>query len=177
MKISYGTIIIALVLYSISSVASGALPIIPVIIIIFGTFELWKKNSKLLFAILLLLIYYILLYSVPIDWVIFHKYTYIELIVGPIVHVYFIYILFEEIKKLCVEPFLERRWTDARSFVFSFMAFYFIVKPFTVIILMPNSFYIHVALITIKIIVIGKLVLFTRNLVTDYITQSTKLKY
>ena len=177
MKINYGTIIIALVLYAASSVASGPAPIIPVILLLIGTFGLWKKNSKLLVAILLLLVYYVSLYSVPIDWVIFHNYTYIELIVGPIVHVYFVYILFGEIEKLCVEPFLERRWTDARKFVFSFMAFYFIVKPFTVIILMPNSFYIHVALITIKIIIIGKLVLFTRSVVTDYITQSTKHKY
>ena len=177
MKINYGTIIIALALFAVSSVASGPAPIIPIIILLIGTSGLWKKHIKLLIAILLLLVYYVLLYSVPIDWIIFHEYTYRELIVGPIVHVYFIYILFEEIKKLCVEPFLERRWTDARSFVFSFIAFYFIVKPFTVIILMPNSFYIQVALITIKLIIIGKLVLYTRSVVTDYFTQSTKVNY
>ncbi len=167
MKINYGTIIIALVLYAASSIASGPSSIIPVILLLIGTFGLWKKNSKLLIATLMLLIYSISLYSVPIDWIVFHEYTYIELIVGPIVHIFYVYVLFEEIKKLCTEPYLVRRWTDARSFVYCFMAFYFFIKPFTTLINMPNSFYLFVGLIIIKLIIIGKLITFIRSVVVD----------
>ena len=167
MKINYGTIIIALVLYAASSVVSGPAPIIPVIILLVGTFGLWKKNIRLLISILLLLVYYALPISVPIDWIVFHQYTYIELIVGPIVHIFFIYVLFEEIKRLCIEDYLVRRWADARSFVYSFTAFYLFLKPFTALFTMPNSFYLFTALIIIKLIIIGKLITFIRSVVID----------
>lgn len=167
MKINYGTIIIALVLYAVSSVASGPLPIIPVILLLIGTFGLWKKNSKLLIANLILLVYYVMLYSVPIDWIVFHQYNYIELIVGPIFHVFFVYVLLEEIKRLCIEDYLVRRWVEARSFVYSFIAFYLFLKPFTSLFTMPNSFYLFVGLIIIKLIIIGKLITFIRSVVID----------
>lgn len=167
MKINYGTIIIALVLYAISSVASGPVPLIPIIILLIGSFGLWKKNNKLLVAILLLLVYYVLLFSVPIDWIVFHKYTYIELIVGPIVHVFFVYVLFEEIKQLCLEPYLVRKWTEVRSFVYSFMAFYLFLKPFTLLFNMPNSLYLFIVLIIIKLIIIGRIITFSRCVAID----------
>ena len=172
MKINYGTIIIALVLFAVSSVGSGPAPIIPVILLLVGTFGLWKKSSKLLVAILLLLVYYALLISVPIDWIVFHQYSYLELIIGPIVHIFFIYVLFEEIKRLCIEDYLVRRWTEARSFVYSFTAFYLFLKPFTLLFTMPNSFYLFTALIIIKLIIIGKLITFIRNVVIDTYVQA-----
>ena len=167
MKINYGTIIIALVLYAVCSFASGPAPIIPVILLLIGTFGLWKKHSKLLVAILLLLVYYLMLVSVSIDWIIFHNYTYFELIIGPIVHVYFVYVLFEEIKRLCMEDYLVRRWTEVRSFIYSFIAFYLFLKPFTSLFTMPNSFYIFTALMIIKLIIIGKLIVFIRSVVIN----------
>ena len=157
MKISYGIIIIALALFAVSSVASGPAPIIPIIILLIGTSGLWKKHIKLLIATLLLLVYYVLLISVPIDWIVFHQYTFMELIIGPIIHIFFIYVLFEEVKRLCIEDYLVRRWTEARSFVYSFTAFYLFLKPFTALFTMPNSFYLFTALIIIKLIIIGKL--------------------
>ncbi len=172
-KISYGVMIIALFLYTCSSVASGPVPIIPVIILFIGTFRLWKQNMKLLLSLVLLLIYYVSLFEITIDWIIFHQFSYVELLFGPIVHIYFVYVLFEELKLLCNEPYLVRNWQDARSFAFSFMAFYLIIKPFTALILMPSSFYIHIALIVIKIIIIVKIVGFIRNVVTDYTSQSS----
>lgn len=172
MKINYGTIIIALALFAVSSVASGPAPIIPIIILLIGTSGLWKKHIKLLIATLLLLVYYVLLISVPIDWIVFHQYSYMELIAGPITHIFFIYVLFEEVKRLCTEDYLVRRWTEARSFVYSFTAFYLFLKPFTALFTMPNSFYLFTALIIIKLIIIGKLITFIRNVVIDTHVQA-----
>ena len=172
MKINYGTIIIALVLYAASLVVSGPAPIIPVILLLVGTFGLWKKHIRLLISIILLLVYYALLITVPIDWIVFHHYSYTELIIGPIVHVFFIYVLFEEIKRLCIEDYLVRRWTEARSFVYSFTAFYLFLKPFTALFIMPGSFYLFTALIIIKLIIIGKLISFIRSVVIDTYVQT-----